>query len=113
VLFMSLLAASLRVPLMRSYGYLTLTVGGRSKIWGFRMPVESSGQSAGNPRMYELIADTPKDGDSPTVWAWLHLIDHLTVTGQPVQAPWPPHQQRRADLEPDGMPRAVPDPEGS
>ena len=81
--------------------------------WGFNhMPIESSGHSAGNPRMYELIADTPKEGSSPTVWAWPHLIEHLKVAGQPVQGPWPPHQERRPDPDPDGMPRAVPDPEG-
>ncbi|MEM7274246.1 MAG: hypothetical protein AAF547_14275 [Actinomycetota bacterium] len=76
------------------------------------MPIESSGHSAGNPRLYELIADTPKEGDSPTVWAWPQLIDHLKVAGQPVQGPWPPHQERRPDPDEDSLPRAVPDPEG-
>ena len=45
------------------------------------MPIESSGSSAGNPRLYELIADRPKEGDSPTVWAWPQLIDHLKAQG--------------------------------
>ncbi|NNE94990.1 MAG: hypothetical protein HKN24_03090 [Acidimicrobiales bacterium] len=74
------------------------------------MAIESSGQSAGNPRLYELIADTPKEGPSPTVWAWPQFIDHLKVAGQPVQGPWPPHQEKRPDPDPDSLPRAVPDP---
>ncbi len=76
------------------------------------MPIESSGHSAGNPRMYEVIEGAPKEGASPTVWAWPQLIDYLKVAGQPVQGPWPPHQERRPDPDADAMPRAVPDPQG-
>ena len=92
------------------------------------MTVESDGHSPGNPRMYELFAGTeqpdteppgterpgvPKEGKSPTVWAFPQFVEFLKVAGQPVQGPWPPHQQRRPD--PDGadeLPVAVPDPEG-
>jgi len=76
------------------------------------MAIESSGFSAANPRLYELIADTPKEGSSPTVWAWPQLTEYLKVAGQPVQGPWPPHQEAHPDPDPDGLPRAVPDPEG-
>ena len=74
------------------------------------MDIETSGKSVGNPRLYELIEDAPKEGPSPTVFAWPHLIDHLKVASQPVQGPWPPHQERLPDPDPDGMPRAVADP---
>lgn len=74
------------------------------------MAVETSGHSSGNPRLYELIEDTPKEGPSPTVWAWPQLIDHLKVAGQPVQGPWPPHQERRPDPGAESLPVAVPDP---
>jgi hypothetical protein len=74
------------------------------------MPVESSGHSQGNPRLYELIEHAPKTGKSPTVWAWPELIDYLKVAGQPVQGPWPPHQQARPDPDEDSLPVAVPDP---
>ena len=60
------------------------------------MAVESTGHSQGNPRLYELIEHAPKTGKSPTVWAWPQLIDYLKVAGQPVQGPWPPHQERAA-----------------
>ena len=50
-----------------------------------------------NRRMYELIEHAPKTGKSPTVWAWPQLIDYLKVAGQPVQGPWPPHQEPRPD----------------
>jgi hypothetical protein len=72
--------------------------------------VESSGHSQGNPRLYELIEHSPKTGQSPTVWAWPELIDFLKIAGQPVQGPWPPHQQPRPDPEEDSLPVAVPDP---
>jgi hypothetical protein len=75
------------------------------------MPVESSGHSQGNPRLYEVIEHSPKTGKSPTVWAWPQLIDYLKVAGQPVQGPWPPHQQARPDPDEDSLPVAVPDPE--
>ena len=76
------------------------------------MPIESSGHSAGNPRLYEVIEGAPKEGTSPTIWAWPQIIDYLKVAGQPVQGPWPPHQERRPDPDAEGMPRAVPDPGG-
>ena len=75
------------------------------------MAVESTGHSRGNPRLYELIEHSPKTGKSPTVWAWPQLIDYLKVAGQPVQGPWPPHQERRPDPEAESMPVAVPDPQ--
>lgn len=74
------------------------------------MTVESSGHSRGNPRVYELIEGTPEEGPSPTVWAWPELIDHFKVAGQPVQGPWPPHQEPRPDPSDESLPRAVPDP---
>ena len=77
---------------------------------GTRMAVESTGDSPGNPRLYKVIEHTPKTGKSPTVWAWPQLIDYLKVAGQPVQGPWPPHQQRRPDPEAESLPVAVPDP---
>jgi hypothetical protein len=75
------------------------------------MAVESSGHSKGNPRLYELIENAPKTGKSPTVWAWPQLIDYLKVAAQPVQGPWPPHQEPRPDpTAVDSGPVAVPDP---
>ena len=76
------------------------------------MAVESSGRSAGNPRFYELIEDSPKEGDSPTIWAWPQITEYLKVAAQPVQGPWPPHQNPRPDPDADSMPVAVPDPQG-
>jgi len=52
-------------------------------------------------------------GHSHTVWAWPQLIDYLKVAGQPVQGPWPPHQERRPDPEAESLPVAVPDTEGA
>jgi hypothetical protein len=80
-----------------------------SPLGGVLMPVESTGDSPGNPRLYKVIEHAPKTGKSPTVWAWPELIDYLKVAGQPVQGPWPPHQQRRPDPEADSLPVAVPD----
>lgn len=77
---------------------------------GGRMAIESDGHSKGSPRLYELIENSPKTGKSPTVWAWPQLIDHLKVAGQPVQGPWPPHQERRPDPDADSSPTAVRDP---
>ena len=74
------------------------------------MAVESSGHH-GNPRMYELIENAPKTGKSPTVWAFPQLVEYLKVAAQPVQGPWPPHQQPRPDPEAESMPVAVADPE--
>ena len=77
------------------------------------MSVESSGHSHGNPRLYELFENAPKTGKSPTVWAFPQLIDYLKVAGQPVQGPWPPHQEPRPDPEAESTPVAVPDPQGA
>jgi hypothetical protein len=75
------------------------------------MPVESDGHSRGNPRLFELVEHTPKEGGtSPTVWAWPQLMDYLKVAGQPVQGPWPPHQEPRPDPTADDSPVAIPDP---
>jgi hypothetical protein len=60
--------------------------------------------------MYELIEHAPKTGKSPTIWAFPAVVDWLKVAGQPVQGPWPPHQQPRPDPTDEG-PVAVPDPE--
>ncbi|WP_419551918.1 hypothetical protein [Candidatus Poriferisodalis sp.] len=76
------------------------------------MPIESSGHSAGNPRLYEVIEGTPREAPGPTIWAWPQIVDYLKVAGQPVQGPWPPHQERRPDPDAEAMPRAVPDPQG-
>lgn len=90
---------------------LPATAFGRVLEKGCRfMAVESSGHSRGNPRLYELIENAPKTGKSPTMWAWPQLIDYLKVAAQPVQGPWPPHQEPRPDPEADSMPVAVPDP---
>jgi hypothetical protein len=77
------------------------------------MRIESDGHSKGNPRLYELVEDSPKTGKSPTVWAWPELMDFLKIAGQPVQGPWPPHQEPRPDPEEDSLPVAVADPEAA
>ena len=77
------------------------------------MAVESTGQSAGNPRLYELIEGSPQEGDSPTIWAWPQITEYFKVASQPVQGPWPPHQDPRPDPGADSMPIAVPDPQGA
>ena len=77
------------------------------------MAIESSEFSRGNPRIYELIKDSPKTGASPTVWAWPQLIEYLKVAGQPVQGPWPPHQESRADPDAESLPVAIADPQDS
>ena len=64
---------------------------------GGPVPVESDGHNEGNPRLYELIENAPKTGKSPTVWAFPQLVEYLKVAGQPVQGPWPPHQEPRPD----------------
>jgi len=68
--------------------------------------------NAGNQRMYELIADSPKEGTSPTIWAWPQITEYLKVAGQPVQGPWPPHQHPRPDPDADSEPVAIPDSQG-
>jgi len=75
--------------------------------------VESSGKSVGNPRLYELIEGSPEEGLSPTIWAWPQITEYMKVASQPVQGPWPPHQEPRPDPDADSMPVAVPDPQGS
>jgi len=77
------------------------------------LAVETSGHSRGNPRLYELIEHAPKTGKSPTIWAWPEIVDYLKVAGQPVQGPWPPHQQPRPDPSAESLPVAVPDPQSS
>jgi hypothetical protein len=77
------------------------------------MRIESDGHSRGNPRLFELIENAPKEGKSPTVFAWPELIDYLKIAGQPVAGPWPPHQEPRPDPEEDTLPVAVADPENS
>lgn len=73
------------------------------------MAVESTGGERGTPRMFALIENSPKTGDSPTVWAWPQFTDFLKVAGQPVQGPWPPDQTPRPDPDADSMPVALPD----
>lgn len=63
-----------------------------------------------NPRIYELIEETPQTGKSPTIWAWPQMIDYFKIAGQPVQGPWPPHQERRPDPSDESLPVAIPDP---
>lgn len=77
------------------------------------MTGESSRRDAGNPRMFELIADSPKEGKSPTIWAWPQLTEYLKVSAQPVQGPWPPHQHPRPEPGADSEPVAIPDTQGS
>ena len=78
------------------------------------MRIESDGHSRGNPRLYELVEHTPKEGGtSPTVWAWTELMDYLKIAGQPVPGPWPPHQEPRPDPSDDSMPVAIRDPASS
>ena len=74
------------------------------------MSVESTGGRVGNPRLYELIEHAPKTGPSPTIWAWPQIVEYLKVASQPVQGPWPPHQEPRPDPAADSSPVAVPDP---
>jgi hypothetical protein len=64
---------------------------------------------AGNPRMYELIEHAPKTGKS-TIWAFPAVVEWLKVAGQPVQGPWPPHQQPRPDPTDESLPVAVQEP---
>src|ERR1700721_13679 len=77
------------------------------------MRIESDGHSRGNLRLYELIENAPKEGKSPTVWAWPQLVDYLKIAGQPVAGAWPPHPEARPDPVEDTLPVAVPDPERS
>jgi len=72
--------------------------------------VESTGHSRGNPRMFELVENAPKEGASPTIFAFNELVDWLKIAGQPVQGPWPPHQERRPDPDADSGPTAIVEP---
>lgn len=74
------------------------------------MSAESAGESQRNPRMYELFADSPKTGSSPTIWAWPQIIDHLKVASQPVRGPWPPHQEPLPEPDAESLPVAIADP---
>jgi hypothetical protein len=77
------------------------------------MTDERSGHSRGNPRLYGLIEHSPKTGESPTIWAWPQIVEYFKVAGQPVQGPWPPHQEPRPDPSAESLPVAVPDPESA
>ena len=74
------------------------------------MAIESTGHSRGNPRIYELIENRPKEGKSPTLWAWPEVVDWLRIAGQPVPGPWPPHPQPRPNPEEESLPVAVAEP---
>ena len=63
----------------------------------------------GTPRIYDLIKDVPKEGKSPTIWAWPQVVDLFKVAGQPVPGPWPPHQEARPDPEAESTPVAIPE----
>lgn len=76
------------------------------------MAVESSGKSAGSPRIFELLEDPPEGDGSTSIWAWPQVTEYLKVAGQPVQGPWPPHQNPRPDPDADAEPTAVPDSQG-
>src|SRR5258708_2265689 len=75
------------------------------------MAIESTGHSKGNPRLYEVVERAPKEGKSPTIWAWPEIIDYLKVAGQPVPGPWPPHQQPRPDPTDESLPVAIAEPD--
>lgn len=77
------------------------------------LDADSTGRGQQIPRLYELIKDLPKDGKSPTMWAWPQLIDHLKVASQPVQGPWPPHQEPRPEPDAESLPVAIADPNPS
>jgi hypothetical protein len=73
------------------------------------MTVESTGHERGNPRFFALIENSPKEGASPTIWAWPQFTEFMKVASQPVQGPWPAHQEPRPDPDADSMPTAVAD----
>ena len=76
------------------------------------MSSETQGGNAGNERIYALIEGSPKEGASPTIWAWPQITEYFKVAGQPVQGPWPPHQHPRPDPDADNEPTAIPDSRG-
>ncbi len=88
-----------------------VVVGVEAALEEVPLAFESSGHSRGNPRLYELIEGAPQTGKSPTIWAWPQIIEYLKVAGQPVQGPWPPHQEPRPDPEAESLPVAIPDPQ--
>lgn len=75
------------------------------------MAIESDGHSRGNPRLYEVIEGAPKEGTgkSPVIWDWPLIVGYLKIAAQPVQGPWPPHQEPRPDPSAESLPTAVPD----
>ncbi len=73
------------------------------------MTVESTGHERGTPRLFTLFENSPKSGDSPTIWAWPQITEFLKVASQPVQGPWPAHQEARPNPDADSMPVAVKD----
>ena len=73
--------------------------------------VMESTDSGRNPRMAELFANAPKTGKSPTIWAFPAVVNWLEVAGQPVQGPWPPHQEPRPDPDDESLPVAVREPD--
>jgi len=73
------------------------------------MAIESTGHESGNPRFFALIENSPKEGSSPTIWAWPQITEYLKIASQPVQGPWPAHQEPRPDPDADSMPVAVRD----
>jgi hypothetical protein len=75
------------------------------------MTDDRSPRNQRNPRLFELIEHSPKTGKTPTIWAWPQVVEYFKVAGQPVQGPWPPHQQPRPDPTDESLPVAVPDPE--
>lgn len=79
------------------------------------LAVESSGKSAGNPRIYEVLGEppeSPEKAERNTFWAWPQVTEYLKVASQPVQGPWPPHQNPRPDPDSESEPTAVPDSQG-
>ena len=63
------------------------------------MALESTGNERGTPRLFELIENSPKTGDSPTIWAWPQITEFLKVASQPA----------RPNPDADSMPVAVKD----
>lgn len=68
---------------------------------------------AGNPRIYEVLEDDPGDDGGTSIWAWPQVTDYLKVAAQPVQGPWPPHQNPRPNPDAEPEPVAVPDSQGT
>ena len=77
------------------------------------MPVESTGTARATHAFTSFSRMRRKPARARRSSLFPELIDFLKVAGQPVQGPWPPHQQPRPDPEEESMPVAVPDPEGA